>query len=246
MAKRAFDLLVLEGLRRTKVIDEEWQSHRRHLPPPPAFLSLLHQPRAVAVPWLWERPMDLMSRDALYRELPSLTTERLLLRKLTPADVADVYEYCSDPEVARFMRWDVHESPERTSAVVEDILARYERGTGGPWGIEHRGDRKLIGTLMLGWPNNGDGWADLGYAIHRAYWNRGLMTEALREVIRFAFTRTELNRVQAICEPENVGSCRALEKVGLTLEGTLREWQFYKGRHRDLRMYAALRREWTG
>ena len=190
--------------------------------------------------------MDLLSRDALYRELPSLETERLLLRKLAASDVADVYEYCSDPEVARFMRWDVHESPERSRVVVDDILARYERGAGGPWGIEHRGDRKLIGTVMLGWPDNGDGWADMGYAIHRAYWNRGLMTEALREVVRFAFTRTSLNRVQAICEPENVGSCRALEKTGLVLEGTLREWQFYKGKHRDLRMYAVLRREWRG
>ena len=190
--------------------------------------------------------MDLLSRDALYRELPSITTDRLLLRRLTPSDVAEIYEYCSDPQVAHYMRWDPHDSPERSRAVVEDILARYARGAGAPWGIEHRADKKLIGTLMLGWPDNGDGWADVGYAIHRAYWNRGLMTEALREIVRFAFTRTSLNRVQAICEPENAGSCRALEKAGLLLEGTLRQWQFYKGRHRDLRMYAILRKDWRG
>ena len=71
------------------------------------------------------------------------------------------------------------------------------------------------------------------------------MTEAVRVVIRYGFEVLALNRIQARCKVENVGSWRVMEKAGMTLEGTLREFTLSKGRHLDLRMYAIRRREWT-
>lgn len=182
----------------------------------------------------------------MYRDLPALETDRLVLRRLREADADDVFECCSDPLVARFMRWEPHATRERRRAVVGETLEQYRRGSGGPWGTEHKPDGKLIGTVFLGWPPDGHGCADLGYAMHRGYRNRGPMTQVLRGIVRSAFAATDLNRVQALCEPEIAGSWRALEQAGLTLEGTRREWQFSKGRHRDLRLYAVLRRDWNG
>lgn len=70
------------------------------------------------------------------------------------------------------------------------------------------------------------------------------MTDVLQGVLRFTFTATELNRIQANIEPDNVGSWRAAENARMQREGLLREYQYYKGRYRDLLMYAILRREW--
>jgi ribosomal-protein-alanine N-acetyltransferase len=70
------------------------------------------------------------------------------------------------------------------------------------------------------------------------------MTEAVRTVIAFGFCTMQLNRVQAICEVENVASARVMEKVGMTFEGRLREYMFFKEHHRNLKMYSILRGEW--
>ena len=70
------------------------------------------------------------------------------------------------------------------------------------------------------------------------------MTEAVRTVIAFGFCTMQLNRVQALCEIENVASARVMEKVGMTFEGSLREYMFFKEHYRNLKMYSILRGEW--
>jgi ribosomal-protein-alanine N-acetyltransferase len=86
--------------------------------------------------------------------------------------------------------------------------------------------------------------AEIGYVIGRKYWGEGLMTEAVKEVIRFGFERMNLNRIQATCFPENIGSYRVMEKAGMKFEGTLREQMFIKGRFQDLKLYSILRKEY--
>ena len=58
------------------------------------------------------------------------------------------------------------------------------------------------------------------------------------------FDNTDLMRIEARCEPENTGSWRVMEKVGMKFEGILRKHVFAKGRHRDMKMYSILRDEW--
>lgn len=94
----------------------------------------------------------MLTRQEPYADLPTVETERLLLRKLEERDLSDVYEYCSDGAVVHFMTWEAHPSIARSRAVITEILEQYRAGRGGPWGIVHREDRKLIGTINLGWP----------------------------------------------------------------------------------------------
>ena len=64
--------------------------------------------------------------------------------------------------------------------------------------------------------------AEIAYALSREYWGKGLVTEAVKEVVKHGFEKMNLNRIYARCFVENIGSQKVLEKVGMKFEGILR------------------------
>jgi len=187
-----------------------------------------------------------MTIQDIFGDLPTLQTERLILRRLSMSDAEDVFAYASDPEVARHVSWNAHATLEDSRAFLAAIVEQYHNGHVAGWGVEHRADRRLIGTAGFIYWNIDHARAEIGYAIGRSYWNAGYMTEAVREIIRFGFERMKLNRIEARCKVDNAGSARVMEKSGLRYEGTLRQQMIVKGEYRDLKMYAILREDWAG
>jgi [ribosomal protein S5]-alanine N-acetyltransferase len=185
-----------------------------------------------------------MSVADVFGNLPTLETERLTLRPLTPADLDDVFDYASDPLVARYVTWSAHQSLDDSRFFLNLMLAKYRAGEVAPWGVVHRRDRRLIGTSGFTWWNRTHASAEIGYAMARAYWGQGLMTEAAREIVRFGFEVMSLNRIEACHDVDNPASGRVMEKVGMSREGTRREAVFVKGDFRDLHIYSILRREY--
>jgi ribosomal-protein-alanine N-acetyltransferase len=78
----------------------------------------------------------------------------------------------------------------------------------------------------------------MGYVLAQPYWGNGLMTEAVRAAIAFGFHVMYLQRIQAYCAVENIGSARVLEKAGMELEGILHNYVLVKQRPQDVKMYA--------
>ena len=72
--------------------------------------------------------------------------------------------------------------------------------------------------------------AEMGFAVSRDRWGQGYATEAARAVLEFGFADLGVRRIWATCRPENVGSCRVLEKIGMIREGHLREHVLIRGR----------------
>ena len=182
-----------------------------------------------------------MTALTLFGDLPILETERLLLRKIRASDARDFYEYASDAEVSKHSTWSAHQSLADTRLFISSILNHYEAQHVAPWGIEHKADRKLIGTCGFASWITYHHRAEIGYALARSYWSQGHMTEAVRAVLRYGFDEMQLNRIEARCKLENIGSARVLEKVGMTCEGILRQHMFIKGHYHDLKLYAILR-----
>lgn len=176
-------------------------------------------------------------------DTPSLDTERLLLRRFGPADEADVFRYCRDPEVARLTSWEPHQSLDDTRRFLGWALARYDEAVGGPWAMQLRETGEVVGAIGLTviWPHLR---GEIGYWIARPLWRHGLTTEASRAIFRYAFDDLELNRVEARCEVENAASERVMQKLGMTFEGTLRQQVYAKGRFRDMKLYSLLQDEW--
>jgi ribosomal-protein-alanine N-acetyltransferase len=185
-----------------------------------------------------------MNLDGLFHRLPLLVTERLLLRPLTLEDVAAIFAYASDPEVARYVTWPAHRTVDDSLAFLQSVLDDYAADRVAPWGIVPRTTDEPIGTCgFVDW-QPAHQRAELGYALARPSWGRGYMTEAVGAVISFGFEHMGLNRIEALCEPPNVGSSRVMEKLGMSYEGLLRSYMCYGGGCRDLKIYSILRHEW--
>ena len=83
--------------------------------------------------------------------------------------------------------------------------------------------------------------AELGYYISEEYWNKGIMTEAVKQLCDYVFSNTDIIRIYAEPFAYNIGSCRVLEKAGFQYEGTLRSNALKNGNVFDMKMYSKLK-----
>ena len=83
--------------------------------------------------------------------------------------------------------------------------------------------------------------AELGYYLAEAYWGRGVMTDAVRQLCARVFAESDILRIYAEPFAYNTASCRVLEKAGFHYEGTLRSNAVKNGRVLDMRMYSRLK-----
>lgn len=179
-----------------------------------------------------------MRKEDIFSDLPTLETDRTILRKLRSEDEQDIFHYGSDDDVSRYTAWPTHRTMEDTRNYLNKVLQKYEQHAVAPWGIVDKETGKIIGTSgFMAW-NVHYAKAELGYALSKDYWNRGYMTEVIRTIISFGFDRMKLVRIEASCLPLNIGSARVMEKVGMTYEGLIRQTIFVKGKHEDLKLYS--------
>lgn len=193
---------------------------------------------------LRESPPAYDSPGDVFARLPVLDTPRLTLRPMTMRDAQDIYDYSCDKEVARHVLWDAHRSVADSRAYLRYILRQYREGMPSSYGIVLKETGRLIGTIGFMWMNEENSTVEVGYSLARAYWNRGLMTEALRALIDMAFTYLKLHRIEAQHATANPSSGRVMTKCGMRREGTLRGRIYNKGKFVDVDLYAILREDW--
>lgn len=83
--------------------------------------------------------------------------------------------------------------------------------------------------------------AEMGYYISEDYWNKGIGSSAVRQMIEYIFTNTDIIRIFAEPFSYNLASCRILEKAGFQCEGLLRKNAVKNGQVLDMKMYAIVR-----
>ena len=177
----------------------------------------------------------------LFSSLPTLRTKRLTLRPVRMSDAADLYEYSKDPEVARHVLWDAHQSVGDSRGYLRYAVRQYRQDLPASWGIELKENHKLIGTIGFMWINRDHNSAEVGYSLAREYWNRGIMSEALSAVLNEGFMDLNLHRIEAQHEVDNPASGRVMVKCGMMYEGCVRGRLYNKGRYVDVALYAILR-----
>ena len=111
-----------------------------------------------------------------------IETTRLVLRKPTVADAEAVYtRYSSDTEVTKYVGWPRHQSVDQTKGFLAFSEAEWNRWLAGPYLIERRGDRKLLGGTGLAFET--PTVPATGYVLARDAWGHGYATEALGAVV---------------------------------------------------------------
>lgn len=175
--------------------------------------------------------------------MKTLETERLILSKWHPRrDAKDLFEYAKGPNVGPNAGWAPHESIADSKMRIKKVFLK-----SGIWKISLKGEGKAIGSI--GFENDlrrvDMKSKELGYSLSEEYWGRGIMTEAAREVLRYAFGELKLDVVSIVTTPDNRRSLRVIEKLGFIYEGTLRAGQMtYDGKIKDTMCFSMLRREW--
>ena len=180
-------------------------------------------------------------------EIPSLHTERLILRPFSPTDAPDVKRLAGDPAIADTTLNIPHPYEDGVAeAWIDTHQHLFRGGRGVTFAIALQTSATLVGAISLRTIPRFKR-AELGYWIGKPYWGNGYCSEAAQAIIAFAFCELNLNRVMAYHLTRNPASGRVMEKVGMTYEGHLRQ-HVYKadasgknGVYEDLRLYAILR-----
>jgi RimJ/RimL family protein N-acetyltransferase len=169
----------------------------------------------------------------------------LILREFKEDDWPAVLAYQSDPRYLRYYEW-TERSPAAVQAFVRMFLDHQQTQprTKFQLAITLKGNGQLIGNCGIRMETAGATEADIGYELSPLQWGQGYATEAARAMIAFGFTELRVHRIWADCVADNVGSAAVLQKVGMQLEGRLREKEYYKGRWWDTLIFAILDYEW--
>ena len=174
-----------------------------------------------------------------------LTTPCLHLREFTFDDWTAVLDYQQDPRYLRYYEW-----TERTAADAQAFVQMFldfqsaQPRTKFQLAVILKTTGQLIGNCGLRLQSDSTIEADIGYELSPAHWGQGYATEAAQVMVNLGFTEFGLHRISAHCLADNVGSARVLEKVGMQLEGRLREKMVFKNRYWDALLYAILVDEW--
>jgi len=148
-----------------------------------------------------------------------METERLMLRQFRESDLDAFAEIYADPEVMRFIGEFKPIDRADTWRALATNLGHWQLRGYGMWAVEEKASGRLLGRVGLWKP---EGWPELevGWMLHRAYWGRGLASEAGRASIDAAFRILGVKHLISIIHPENAASIRVAERLGETFERT--------------------------
>ena len=180
----------------------------------------------------------------IFENMPTLRTERLILRPMKTADSYDMYEYACREDVTEFLLWSPHPSVGYTREYLACIEARYARGDFFDWAITLADSGKMIGTVGFTKISPYHRSAEIGYVLNPEYHRRGIGYEAAKRIVDFGFDTLELHRVEARFMKGNTASKKLMEKLGMTFEGYSRDSMLVKGTYKTIGTCSILREEW--
>jgi RimJ/RimL family protein N-acetyltransferase len=151
--------------------------------------------------------------------IPTVETERLILRAWRESDVAPLAEIRADPEVGRWLGFP---DPALSRESIGRWVEHWSQHGFGLWAVEHKGSGRFIGRVGLMYHED---WtasahdAEIGWTLASDAWGRGYATEAARAVLDWARARGAPRRIISITRPDNVRSQRVMQKLALALIG---------------------------
>lgn len=146
-------------------------------------------------------------------------TERLVIRQMTTADLPTLIESRSDPEVYKFLGGLERQNPQALAKRLDFYIDCYEKYGFGTCATIWKETGEMIGTSGLQ-PLEDSGEIEVGYAVVRKFWRRGIAFEAAQAWLGYGFEKAALERIVAVTSPDNAGSRGVMEKCGMKYEKT--------------------------
>ena len=173
-------------------------------------------------------------------QIPTLETERLILRAWRERDIAAYAAIMADPEVMRFLGG-VQAVNDAWRSMATMVGHWVLRGFGA-WALERKSDGALIGRVGIqrpeGWPEN-----EVVWTLGRPYWKQGYATEAAKAALAYGFDTLSLLRLVSFIDAGNVASQSVAKRLGYTKGGAITLSAL--GQSFDVDTWELLRNRWT-
>lgn len=148
-----------------------------------------------------------------YLDMPSVIFGDYMLRTITKHDYLDMYEYGKDDEVTKYLTWGPYQHPKEAKKTIKTIFyPRIKQGLPRGYAIVDLKLNKMIGTIDFHSKKKDENGAEIGYVIHKDYWNQGIMSQALREMIKVGFEHLNYDIIHIKHIKRNVASQKVIEK----------------------------------
>jgi RimJ/RimL family protein N-acetyltransferase len=181
---------------------------------------------------------------SVFQTPATIESGRVLIRGIEEADMADLLVMNQDDEVLRFLPYPKWLTLDDGMAWLARVRKLEAAGTAVQLVMVDKASARVFGACVLFKYDEGSSRAELGFAMVREFWGRGLMREALTVLISHAFEVRGVRRLEAEANPLNVASCRLLERLGFVSEGLMRQRYRVKGAIYDTRVFGLLSGEW--
>jgi ribosomal-protein-serine acetyltransferase len=179
---------------------------------------------------------------ATLRRAP-LETPRLALSPIEPSDGHELWEAVDGSRwhLERWLPWvPFNNSPDASQRYADACASDWDAGRAARFAIRDRASRELLGVVGLDSCIHLHRSCELGYWLKRDATGRGLMTEASRAVVDFAFARMTVHRMRCAAATDNHGSLRVIARLGFRFEGIARQAEFVGGRWLDHAVFSRL------
>lgn len=150
---------------------------------------------------------------------PVIESDRIKLRVMNMNDADDLREWTPNKDIYKYWGKNAGAADKKPELLFE----KAEKPTKSfHYGIEYKADKKIVGEIWVYLIEN-DRIAKIAVRVSPKYHNKGIGTEAIRMMVDFCFSKTELKRIWTDVHADNISSCRMLEKCGFTKEGMIRQ-----------------------
>ncbi|NMC31522.1 MAG: GNAT family N-acetyltransferase [Veillonellaceae bacterium] len=186
----------------------------------------------------------MMNKQLRDENVPTLTTERLICRRIQDVDATALHAIWSDPEVTKYFSLEPFESIDETREMMTLLNRLPAASQGIRWVIVRHADGTILGTCGFHNYRAEHHRAEIGYELGRPYWRQGFMSEAVGAILRYGFMVADYNRIEAFVNYGNQNSTRLLDRNGFRLDGLLRQYELNRGKFVDQYCYSLLKSDW--
>ena len=171
-----------------------------------------------------------------------IKTDRLILRRITKEDVADIHVMNSFSEVERYNTIGIPKTIEDTAAILAKEISAGDETYNNffSWVISLANDNSFLGKVGMYTSTEKYQSAEIHYSLHPDHWGKGYALEAVKAVIKWGFSNLHLHRIEAGVATQNLKSIKLLEAAGMTREGLCRQILPIRGEWLDNYQYAIL------
>ncbi|MCU9612568.1 GNAT family N-acetyltransferase [Caldibacillus lycopersici] len=180
-----------------------------------------------------------------FTDIPVLETENYRLRGVTIGDAADLFMFMRDSDTMKFITPHLVKTVEEMEEKINNHLQNFLQSKEIPWVIITKETDKVIGMVRFHKLHLWHRKTEIGVAICKEYQGKGVMTEVMKELLRFGFLELKLNRIVGDIFAENIGSKKLLEKFGFHQDGILRQTDFDGVEYHDTIVYSMLKQEYV-